>query len=109
MLRFFAVFGFVLWLSACATPECKLDYPIREKAYKNDTIGLQAAINTAYAAYLKGCTDRSRDFNGPNSFQYCSIKAQDHVKNNIIFFLDQDEEPKTPSKLKVPLTPKTEP
>ena len=93
---------------ACATPESRLEYPIPQKVYRDDTISVQSAVNLAYSAYIKGCSDRSRELNAPNSFQACVIKAKEHVDKNVLFFLDQEnsgKDGKGPTEVKKP-TPK---
>lgn len=70
-------------INSCSTSSLK--YPIKAKKYKEDLVKVQTAVNLAMFSYVKGCVDQSKDF------KKCRDKAKNHVKENIIFILDQKD------------------
>jgi len=91
-IRVFLILVTAGLFSSCSSE--KLHYPLTEKKYKDDTISVQTAIELAYSAYLKGCVDRSLALGAKQSFDLCSTSAKNHVKDNIIFILDENNKPK---------------
>jgi hypothetical protein len=82
----------LLVLSACSTSN-GLEYPITERKYKDDTVNVQVAVNLAYSAYLSGCVDRSLLLGEKHTFEACAELARKHVKDNVIFMLDEKPHP----------------
>jgi hypothetical protein len=80
MIKFFLL----LALSSCATS--KINYPLEAKKYQHDLVSVQTAVDLAMSSYLKACTDQKV------KFERCKDLATDHVKNNIVFILDQSPE-----------------
>ena len=57
-------------------------------------MNVQVAVNLAYSAYLSGCVDRSLLLGEKNTFDACAELAKKHVKDNVIFMLDEEVRPK---------------
>lgn len=59
------------------------------KTYKDDLVSVDAAINHAYASYLKGCVDAFHDLKMPGAFESCKDKALIH-RRELDSFMSQD-------------------
>ncbi len=87
-----ALFFFIF--SSCSS----LQYPIKVKKNKEDQVSLQAAIDLAFASYIKGCLDQQKTQSTEQiSFEICREKSKDYVKNNVLFILEYGENDDPPS------------
>lgn len=77
-------------LGCSSTTRWNESYPVIAKKYNNELVSISTALDLARTSYLKACMDfYEKNQEEKGHFKQCLLKAQEHVKNNIIFMLEQ--------------------
>lgn len=63
--------------------------PIQVEKDKYEKVSVQTALDLAFTSYLKSCSLLSKEFGRDNYFDDCKKRAKQHVKNDILFILEQ--------------------
>lgn len=85
------LFLFCLSVTSCSSQKAfQINELISNKEYKNDQVSINASLNLARSAYLRGCVDQMKESEQKVQFQKCLKKAEQFIKDDIITILDQD-------------------
>lgn len=70
-----------------------LSYSAPEKIlvskHKDDLVSVDATVNLARAAYIRGCTEEQKESGQKVSFSRCLERAQVFIKDDVIYIIDQ--------------------
>lgn len=74
----------------CSATQSSVAYSIKDKKYRNHKVSVEAAINLAMSAYLKGCSDKAKALGENDFFDQCVAEGRKHIDNQVIQVLDQN-------------------
>ena len=81
------ILTFSLFLLSCSTTDVR--YSLEGKVYQDDLVSVQTAVDLAFAAYLKGCVERSHELGQERVYTLCRDRAKKHVREDIEAILNQ--------------------
>ncbi|MCO4793409.1 MAG: hypothetical protein KC493_06850 [Bacteriovoracaceae bacterium] len=77
----------IILLSSCATNHIPDSIKVEKDEYEKVTV--QTALDLAFTSYLKACTDFNKKEGRSGFFETCRDLGKKHVKENILFILEQ--------------------
>ena len=78
---------------ACHFTSQGFSCPLTKKKYKDDLVSVQSTVELAFQSYVQGCVLASCQQGTKDSLENCMAKGRKHVKETVIFILDQDPKP----------------
>lgn len=85
--------AFLIFISALLYGCSVLSYSAPEKVlvskHKDDLVSVDASVNLARAAYIRGCTEEQKESGRKVSFSRCLERAQVFIKDDVIYIIDQ--------------------
>lgn len=76
-------------LYGCSVLQYSTPEKILVSKYKDDLVSVDASVNLARAAYIRGCTEGQKESARKVSFRHCLEKAQVFIKDEVIYIIDQ--------------------